>query len=324
MDGVQLVSIPELQSAGWNVKATLLLHLLRIGHSQVIWLDSDILLNGEALSKFTSAPLEVFGASEEAYWGQTQGSLVRTVAWGLKPGRHIPYTLNSGILRVTHSHVDLLAAWQKLLQHPLYTKAQTLRTPSECPLHMITDQDVLTALLGSAHFAGVPLLLLKRGVDIAQCFGAGGFTPWERIRCIFSGLPPLVHAMGTKPWEREPNAPKLRLSASGLREYLEFLHLELTPYNAIAQQFRPALSEDLQWADLVTIPARMFNFAAAGSAILREFPLSIFDSAAKMIRRWLKVSRYEVRPEFCLNSSPLQEKPEVFSAAERNVMSAGA
>jgi hypothetical protein len=189
---------------------------------------------------------------------------------------------------------------------------------------MITDQDVLTALLGSADFADVPLLLLKRGVNIAQCFGAGGFTPWERIRCLASGLPPLVHAMGTKPWEREPNPPKLRLSASGLREYLEFLHLELNPYNALARHYRSAAQEKLSWSDLVTMPARFCDFATGGNAILRELPLSIFDSAAKIIRRWLKVSRYEVRPDFCLNGSPLQEKPEELPDTERNVMSAGA
>ena len=47
---------------------------------------------------------------------------------------------------------------------------------------MTGDQDVLTALLGSERYAGIPMNVLERGRDIVMNFGPAGYTVMERLR----------------------------------------------------------------------------------------------------------------------------------------------
>jgi hypothetical protein len=302
---LQVASWPELRNEGWNVKATLLLRLLDAGFEQVIWLDSDIIVHRDILTEIVALPLETFCAIEETYWGQTQGTAPRTKAWGFEVARSLNSTVNSGVLRATRFHIPLLKAWMQLLQHPKYRAAQAVGVPTDCPLHMVTDQDALTALIGSRDFADVRVLLLKRGRDIAQCHGSGGFTPWERARCVVKGLPSLVHSMGPKPWNRDASPPAVRLNASALRKWLEYLHMELFPYSVLAQDYADATGEDLHWARPVSVPGKLSSVLTGNSPVLREFPLSIFDSAVKALRHHFKIQRYKLHPEFCLESSPL-------------------
>jgi hypothetical protein len=301
---VQLASYPETRNCAWNVKPTVLLRLLEEGHPEVIWVDSDIIAHGDVLTPLTRHSPETFGATEETYWGQNQGGTARTVAWGLTPGREMPCTVNSGVLRVTPKHIGLLKDWQLMLKHPVYVRAQALPW-YERPLHMITDQEVLTALLGSKEYEDVPLALLKRGVDIAQCMGPGGFTPWERLHALRAGMPGLIHSMGIKPWTKEPHAPALASNTSSLRHYYEYLHMELTPYAAEARKYAPALDEDYQWTELRSPAAKFMAAVMFSSAILQEFPLSLIDAAARSWRRWLRIARYPLHKEFCLHHSPL-------------------
>lgn len=306
---VTLFSYPETQNCSHNVKPTVLLRLLEEGYPEVIWVDSDIIVHRDILTPLTEGSTVTFGAAEETYWGQNQGGVVRTVAWGLTPGREMPCTVNSGVLRVTTEHLGLLNAWQLMLNHPVYVRAQALPS-SERPLHMLTDQEVLTALLGSQEYSKIPLALLKRGVDIAQCFGPGGFTPWERLIALRSGLPGLVHSMGNKPWTKKPQPPPFKLGAASLRHYYEYLHLELTPYVSVARRYGPALKEDLQWMELASIPAKLMAVITLNGAILREFPLSLIDAVARSLRRWLKIARFPSRAEFCLHESPLRRSAQ--------------
>ena len=95
-----------------------------------------------------------------------------------------------------------------MLSHPAYLKAQA-QPWYERPLHMIGDQEVLTGLLGSVDFQETSIRLLRRGTDIAQCFGPAGFTPVERLRSMIGHRPAFVHAMGPKPWLRQLSAPPL-------------------------------------------------------------------------------------------------------------------
>jgi hypothetical protein len=304
--GVTLASYPETKNCAWNVKPTVLLRLLDEGYPEVIWVDSDIVAHGDVLTALTRRTPETFGATEETYWGQNQGGTARTTAWGLIPGREMPCTVNSGVLRVTTEHVQLLKDWQCMLKHPVYVRAQALPW-YERPLHMITDQEVLTALLGAKEYAHVPLALLKRGVDIAQCMGPGGFTPWERIGALSKGLPALLHSMGVKPWTRAPKPPAIALNASSLRRYYEYLHVELTPYVQEAKKYGAALEEhDLRWLEVSSIPARLMAAATFSSPIFQEFPLSLVDAAARSWRRWLKIARYPLHEDFCLRQSPLR------------------
>ena len=58
-------------------------------------------------------------------------------------------------------------------------------------VHMVGDQDVLTALLCSEEFSDVPIEIFYRGSGIIQYFGLYGFTLRERLRCLINGLPPV-------------------------------------------------------------------------------------------------------------------------------------
>src|SRR3712207_4014819 len=113
------------------------------------------------------------------------------------PGRRLPATANTSVLRVTPHHTGLLEEWRSLLRSTEYQSAQ-LRPWDERPTHLMGDQDVLTALLSSADFADVPVRMLRRDVDIAHCFGSAGYLPLQRVRAVVRGqrLPPLVHAQG--------------------------------------------------------------------------------------------------------------------------------
>jgi hypothetical protein len=299
-----LVVYPETRNCAWNVKPTVLLRLLEGGYSDVIWVDSDIIVCRDVLTPLTEKSPKTFGGTEETYWGQNQGGIARTVAWGLDPGREMPCTINSGVLRVTPEHVGLLKAWQLMLQHPIYARAQALPWYDR-PLHMITDQEALTALLGSQPYASIPMALLRRGVDIAQCMGPGGFTPWERVRALRSGLPGLIHSMGIKPWTKEAMPPRLQLNLQTWRKYYDYLHMELTPYVSTARKYGPALKEDISWMKLKSKTARVMTAIAAHSPILQEFPLSLVDAEVRRWRRWRKIARYHLHDEFMLRESPL-------------------
>jgi hypothetical protein len=301
---VHLAAYPETRNCAWNVKPTVLLRLLEEGYPEVIWVDSDIVAHGDVLTRLTACSPETFGGTEETYWGQNQGGTARTAAWGLTPGREMPCTINSGVLRVTARHIPLLRDWQLMLKHPVYVRAQSLPW-YERPLHMITDQEVLTALLGSKEYADTPLVLLRRGVDIAQCMGPGGFTPWERLGSLGRGAPGLLHSMGIKPWTKKSQPPRLRLHSRALRQYYEYLHMELTPYVPAARKYAAALEEDVEWMKVHSLPARMMAAATLSSAILQEFPLALIDAAARSWRRWLRIARYPLHEEFCLRQSPL-------------------
>ncbi len=300
-----LTSYPDTKDCAWNVKPTVLLRLLEEGYPEVFWIDSDIIAHGDVLTGLTQRSPETFGATEETYWGQNQGGTARTVAWGLTPGREMPCTINSGVIRVTAEHIQLLKDWQCMLKHPVYVRAQSLPW-YERPLHMITDQEVLTALLGAKEYAHIPLALLRRGVDIAQCMGPGGFTPWERIGALRTGLPGLIHSMGIKPWTRNSKPPRLRLNLSSLRHYYEYLHVELTPYVPEARAYGPELGEDLRWMELSSHPAKLMAALTFSSSIFQEFPLSLVDAVARSWRRWLKIARFPLHEDFCLHQSPLR------------------
>ncbi len=307
---VKIVSYPDLKKLGWNVKPILLLRLLEAGHDQVIWMDSDIIANGDALTPLLNYSHDTLVATQETYWAQENGGSFRTIAWGLTPGRNLPCTVNTGVMRVTHDHIPLLQAWQTMSNHPAFVHAQSLPW-YERPLHMVGGQDVLTALLGSTEFPDLPIVLLKRGVDIAQCFDSAGFTATERFQSLSKGLPPLIHAMGFKPWQKMPQPPPLQdpqqSRLRSLRDYYSYLALELSPYIPIARHYREALDEDTTWMETKTPWGQLMEKVVASHPILQGLPLSLVESVIRRIRQQLNVKKYSIRPDLHLKESPLKQ-----------------
>lgn len=241
---VQLHRTTPVAAEGWDTKPTLLRHLLRDEEHDVVWLDSDILVAAPIDALFMGIPEDVFVGTEEFCWAKHQGSVIRTRGWGLEVGRDIPVTINSGVLRATRRHLGLLDRWAELLKDERYIEASKLDWQRR-PMHLLTDQDVLTAVLGSKEFADIPLAFLQRGRDIAQCINADGFTIGERLACI-ARPPYFYHAQRPKPWDNT----RARFRAD----------LVVSPYAAEARKYRDQLpNDDTAWMDLQTPVTRLLQ-----------------------------------------------------------------
>jgi hypothetical protein len=310
LSNAQLMADPNLAGLSWNVKPTILLKCLNEGHRDVIWIDTDILVNQDFRPRLGHLDDKTLVVTQEVYWGQQQGGNHRTLAWGLKPERILPTTVNTGVVRVTPQHIELLHAWQTLLNHPAYRQAQ-LQPYYERPLHMLTDQEVLTALLGSTEFSDIPIKMLERGVDIAQCFGPAGYTPTERLHNLRRGLPAFIHSMGRKPWERAPSPKQVWSSKEPLlrrlRKYYDYIHLELSPYTALAREYQEQVGEEATWMEMKSTPARLLATLSAGHPTLQGFPLALFDAGVRYTRRLIGMGRYRFDSSFNLESSPLSQ-----------------
>ncbi len=312
LPNVQLLDDPELAGKGWNIKPVLLLRALAAGYADALWMDADVIVNRDLRSRFSQFSPETLVVAPEYYWGPQQGGNHRAVTWGLKPGRSLPATANTGIVRATSHHVELLKAWQFLLNHPAYRMAQS-QPAGDRPLAMIGDQEVLTALLGSEDFAAVPLEILQRGVDIAQCAGAAGYTPAERLQSCWHAPPLLIHAIGGKPWLRSRYLAGAFTAGKPLKERLrasyEYLYLELSPYVATAQPYQKQMGEDTSWMNPQSLPGHLLRTLSWGNPALQGLPMALVEATA---RRWRYVTggdRDRFKSTFRLETSPFNPSP---------------
>jgi hypothetical protein len=271
-------TLEDIKSRGWNVKPAVLLKALGAGHGQVLWVDSDILLTGDLLARLNVIPVDVLVATEDYFWGHHQGAAAsRARELGRHGVRSFPAPINSGLVRVSQGHQPLLRAWNDVLASEQYITAQT-RPPHERPACFWGDQDVLTGLLEADAFADVAVHQLRRGIEIAQCHGAAGFTPWERIRWR-RDLPLVVHAMGEKPWSDD--VPELAIFESVRRR----LHRELGVYSHAARYYARALDEDCFWMWPTTMVGRAMQQLLPHSPAWREMPLAVIESLAQRVRQ---------------------------------------
>src|SRR3954470_9726146 len=167
--GVRVSTARDPSRSGYQVKARLLLAAPDAGATEAVWLDTDIVVAGDLAGKLAAFPADAIVVAQEYFGAPGQGGSQRTRALGLEPGRRMPDTANSCVVRVTPAHRELLEEWDRLLTSDGYREAQAKQW-FERPLHLLGDQDVLTALLGSARFAKTPIGWLRRGSDVAQCF----------------------------------------------------------------------------------------------------------------------------------------------------------
>jgi hypothetical protein len=232
------------QGLTWNVKPALLLALLDSGLDEVIWLDSDLIITQPIARYFSSVPAEALVLAEEYFTIRNRGIAPRARGWGLNVGRDLPYTPNTCVVRVTQCHRPLLVSWQRLLDRPDYVKLQGESWVGR-PFYMMGDQDALGALLGSVDYKDVKISRLRRGRDIAQCFQADGYGPFERVQNFFAKLPPFVHAQGEKPWRSSARDKTYQqLSAYRYAALPYFQQLDLHERDWLVHQNREALVWD--------------------------------------------------------------------------------
>jgi hypothetical protein len=275
--GVTLDETRDDRLRGWNVKAGLLTRLLDAGHEEVLWIDSDVIVAGDFRSLIPDATSLV--VTEELSSHGPKEARLRTEGWNLPVGRALPHIVNSAFLRVTRAHRPLLDAWIALMLTDAYQEAQRLPF-AQRPTHMISDQDVLCALLGAQAFAHLPVTFLARGRDIIHDI-SGGYTPLQRLANLFRPMPPLVHAQGAKPW-RYPDVPRL------LREparYYRFTQVESSPYTHVARAYRSVLPSFPEFLEVRSLPAKVAGALAFGNPHIHGLAYAIVDEATLRLHR---------------------------------------
>ena len=242
----------KLTSGGsFNVKPSVLMDGLASGAEACLWLDTDVLVNGNLDFVVPSSPETIVVTQDP--WEYEDGSTHRSETWGLAVGRSLPGPLNSSVVYITRLHEDLLQSWRRILTTESYLQEQAKPVDSR-NRHVLSDQDGLSALLASKEFAEIPVLRLRHATQILQHHGAGAYGLRQRWSNLILGMPPLIHAMGTvKPW-RMPKQPRPLQSP---RDYYERTYLELSPYLHFARKYLSLLDEDNDWLKVSTLSGRI-------------------------------------------------------------------
>ncbi|MGP1373482.1 MAG: nucleotide-diphospho-sugar transferase [Almyronema sp.] len=270
-------TLPAHVSA-YDIKPYLLSWLLQEGYPQVWWIDADIILTQDFRPSLGSLAADTLVVTEEALYGHYADAGYRAKAWGFEVGRQLPFTLNTGVVRVTPAHSPLLDAWKAGLESDRYRAAQALPI-GQRPFYLFGDQDVLTALLSSQAFATVPLKILRRGKEIIQYFGPPGYTLSERLGNFCNGLPAFIHSQGEKPW-------RYRAAQAGIRRHFDQARLELSPYVYTATRYKGSLPpDDLAWLAPQSRLGKGLKILGLGQPALTGLPLAALYSVLRLAKR---------------------------------------
>ena len=278
---VTLSRVPIPNASGLNVKPQAILSLMDRGHKDVVWIDLDILVLADVSRLLGELDDSTFVVTEEALGGQhynDDGQRARH--WGFNVGRVLPFAVNSGIIRATTAHRALLQRWRDLLLSQPYRDAQRIEWKAR-PWHMLTDQDVLTALLSAAEFSDIPIKVLKRGTDITQFFGHRGYTVAERILSIFNCGPKFIHSQGDKPWTHQWN----RTAFSNIGDYLREIYLDVSPYTLAARKYRSELKNDTGWMEAHFALSNVLRAAGLWYPPLVGLPLAVMWDLGRTLKR---------------------------------------
>jgi hypothetical protein len=286
--GVHLVPEMPAGASSWNCKPHVLLPLLEAGHAEAIWLDSDLLISRDPSKLFDGVdPAELIGTEEPAS-SVNQGSAIRAAGWGFPLGRAYPVTLNTCVLRVTAVHAPLLRRWKKLLEDPVYVAAQA-RPLWERPVYLMSDQDVLNALLGAQEFESLPVRFLRGGMDVIHCGGALGYSLRQRLNGIFRRVPPFLHAIASKPWA--VFSAGYRARHSRWFNFYRGVLQETSPYVASVRKLRKEIGVDCPWLEEGTWLGGGLRALGFGHFALRGLPLTLAATAWATVARLTKGSR---------------------------------
>jgi hypothetical protein len=237
---------PVSNAGGWSVKPWLLLQLLDEGHSEIVWLDSDIIAVSDFRTDLRKMPADAMVVGGDPHSLVRVGNRVKS--WGFQAGRALPIPVNSCVMRVTPAHRPILEHWKQLLSTRQYLEAQA-RPFQQRPPHLQTDQDALDALLSSESYKDVDVRFMRPGLEIAQCHLADGYTVRDRLRHLWRSLPPLVHSQGMKPWR-----------TGRRREVFE----DVSPYLLAAVRYRDDLGEETSWMDASRVGGKMLRYLSGG------------------------------------------------------------
>ena len=277
LPSVTIRECPDLGATGWSVKPWLLLKLLDEGHSEVVWLDSDIIAVSDFRADLRAAPAAAFVVSGDPQWVARQRDANRASSWGFQVGRKLMSPVNSCVIRVTPAHRPILEHWKKLLSTQQYLDAQA-KPFAQRPPHLAGDQDALDALLTSDLYTSLDVHFLRPGLEIAQCHLADGYAVRDRLRHLWHSLPPLVHSQGLKPWR------------TGRRRKV---YQDVSPYLLAALRYRDELGEDTSWMNASSAGGKVLRSLTGGDPNLAGFLPALSMEAQRALRirsrlrRWL-------------------------------------
>jgi hypothetical protein len=279
--GLALVPHRPEGAWSWNCKPQALLPLLSGEFDEAIWLDSDVIVTRDPSPLFDPISPAAVVATEEPPGQPHPGSASLAAGWRMKPGRSYAVSLNSSVLRVCRHHIPLLQRWQQCLCDPGYVEAQQ-RPFSERPHHLMSDQDVLLALLGSEEFSRFPLHYLRGGREIIHCGGALGYGVAMRFDGLRRRVPTFLHAIAGKPWW--VLTPVYRRVHSRWFTFYRRLLQETSPYVREAARYRAELGLDCPWLDYRSPLGSGLRLLGFGHFALRGLPLTVAAEAIMGLR----------------------------------------
>jgi hypothetical protein len=281
---VELSTEAIIEASGWDIKPYVLTKLLNDGHQKVLWMDSDIIINANISQLIEGYGDDTLVISEEPKGEQFAGGTIRAENWGFEIGRSFKQSVNAGLILCTPKHIKLLDQWKVLIQSTDYRKAQALPWHQR-PIHLLTDQDLLSALFNAKEWAHIPIEFLESGKTVVQESGPGGYSPTERLSNIGHDLPAFTHAMKKKPWRYETTPSLFR---NPLRYYYA-LHCELSVYSYLAGKLAPEIGLESPWLTRRSIFGSLLKFFSMNNPSLAGLPLAIIDRLGKKTKRMLGI-----------------------------------
>jgi hypothetical protein len=264
---------------GWDVKPWLLLQELSAGRRDAVWLDDDIIVSRPISTMLEEFPPDSLIVAQD--W-QGADSVHASQLWGLRSVRPCPL-INTCFIRATEAHRPLLERWLKLMQDPGYRAAQSVPWERR-PLHLSSDQWLLSALLESEDFSHVPFEYIRLGRHIAQCAGSSGYRPQHRLLDLFRGLPPLIHCIGRKPWVSIHDRGRMY-------RFLTDLATDVSPYVLASRKVARQLDMSPAWLDARTRLGALLRGLTAYHPGMAGLPLATLHSLHLKISQALKFGK---------------------------------
>jgi len=260
--------------SGWDVKPWLLLEELDSGWPEAIWIDTDMIVTRSISALLEEFPLDSLIVTEE--WDQPPVIPVSQL-WGM-PSRRPLQRVNGCFVRATQAHRPLLARWREMVHDPSYRHAQMLPYERR-PLHLVSDDWLLTAALESAEFGDVSYDLLRLGRHIAQCAGSSGYRPRDRFLDLFRGLPPLIHCIGRKPWVSPQDLGRTN-------RFLIDLATDVSPYVLASRRVAKDLGMSPSWLDARTGVGSLLRGLTACHPAMAGLPVAILHAFHRKVNQW--------------------------------------
>lgn len=287
---VELHSTPRSFPRGVDVKPSILIQLLREGYKDVLWIDTDVIVTANVVRALDNIEEGALVLTEE---GDTRGYLdqdgARSRLWGYSVGRNFPFVLNTAVIRVGPEHTDLLQAWRDCLNSELYRNAQRLPWHQR-PVELMSDQDVLHALLCSEEYSSVTVHILRRGRSIIQEIGRRPAS----LRCWFTalvhGLPPFVHSQKRpKPWDIRATR------GQGIMSYLSQVQDDLSAYKTLSRCYADVLNPEDPWFSPKTSAGKAIIFLSGDKMIVSLLVIGLISDVVIPFLLILGIAKRRVR-----------------------------